>query len=94
MRDATLTEARTAKLRLERAPRVEENERGAEDWKDFRRPTKDLGSARVREKEAEAMGAMDLVGKAEGLEEIRAEEAAEQAMREDEKGGICSTKSV
>lgn len=83
MREATLTEARTAKLRLERGPREEEKERRAEGWKDLRRPTKDLGRARVREKGAEAMGALDLAGKAEGLEEIRAVEAAEQAMAEE-----------
>lgn len=53
----------------------------------MRRPTKDLGRARVREKGAEAMGALDLAGKEEGLEERRAVEAAEQAMREEEEGG-------
>ena len=33
------------------------------------------------------MGALDLAGKEEGLEERRAVEAAEQAMREEEEGG-------
>lgn len=45
-----------------------------------------MGSARVREKGAEAMGGVDLAGKAEGLEEMRAVEAAEQAIGEEEAG--------
>ena len=40
-----------------------------------------MGRARVREKGAEAIGGLDLAGKEEGLEEIRAVDAAEQAMR-------------
>ena len=94
MRDATLTEARTAKLRLDLAPREEEIEGGGEGWKDLRRPTKDLGSARFREEGAEAVGTLDLTGKAEGLEEKRAVAvAAEQAIAEEE-AGSCSRKSV